>query len=372
MSTTRRENSTYIFVHTGMLRHPKIRPLAPATKLALLELWLHCGEYLTDGAVDEATWQHCTTPKIRRELLAAGLVEEVQEDAISQKSQRNGVVMHDYLDWQRSAAEAAETTTKKATAGTRGNHQRWHVGQGKRSPACPYCRAEAAPAEPPNPPNRASQVRSQTDRRNLAEVEVEVERVVTRGGRTLVTEREETATSAAPAEPPRTATAVVQPPLMAPVRADAAETNPVWETTPEEAHRRTQAARYRGRQPQGVAERWNSSRKSGRAHRLVERWVATLETPIPKSQEWKFAQAIDDELARNRTAGFTDEQLYDALVALSGTGKGLGPASYAGFLRQVVMGGKPVGQREGVTARAVRITEEAGRAWLAQFEEQAQ
>ena len=59
----------------------------------------------------------------RRELVAVGLAEEVD----------GGMVMHDYLEHQRSAEEVREIREACAEGGTRGNHVRWHTRLGVRS-----------------------------------------------------------------------------------------------------------------------------------------------------------------------------------------------------------------------------------------------
>jgi hypothetical protein len=175
------DERTYIKVHDGLYDHPKIEPLTDAAFRTLVGLWCWCSRHLTDGQVPAAIWAKRGSPKVRRELLAAGLVETTTD----------GVVMHDYLEHQRSAAQVEEIKEARATAGAKGNHIRWHVRKGVHDPACPYCdgppaapgRSQngAAPDPPGHPePDRAgiaegSQVRSQTSRKSSPETETETE-----------------------------------------------------------------------------------------------------------------------------------------------------------------------------------------------------
>jgi hypothetical protein len=173
---TRRDTASWMFLHDGMPDHPKIEGLSDRAFRTLIELWCYCSRHLTDGYVTEQAWIKRTTPKVRRELIEAGLADEVfprADDGISTESRRDGVVMHDYLDWQRSAEEAAEFTSTKRAAGGYGNHMRWHVRAGKTSPDCKFC-VEDDPGRGSQEPSHVrsqmgSHSGSQTDRKPIAE-----------------------------------------------------------------------------------------------------------------------------------------------------------------------------------------------------------
>lgn len=105
---------TYIRVHDGMDEHPKIAPLSDAGFRLLVSAWCYCSRNLTDGQIVDAIWRKRGTAKARKELADAGLVE-----------QREGyVVMHDYLEHQRSADEVAEMRRKRAEAGKKGGRSK--------------------------------------------------------------------------------------------------------------------------------------------------------------------------------------------------------------------------------------------------------
>jgi hypothetical protein len=105
-----KDSRTFIRVHDGMPDHPKIEGLSDGAFRLIMTMWCWCSRYLTDGHVPATTWNKRGTPKARRELIAAGLVEETDD----------GVQMHDYLDWQRSAEEVDQLRQKRRDAGRRG------------------------------------------------------------------------------------------------------------------------------------------------------------------------------------------------------------------------------------------------------------
>jgi len=104
------DERTYIRVHDGMPDHPKIDGLSDGAFRLLIEMWCLCSRHLTDGHVKAATWNKRATKKSRDELLTAGLVSATAD----------GVVMHDYLEHQRSAAEVADLREKRRIAGAKG------------------------------------------------------------------------------------------------------------------------------------------------------------------------------------------------------------------------------------------------------------
>lgn len=115
---------TYIRVHDGMDEHPKIEALSDAAFRALHRCWGYASRNLTDGRLTDTAWRNrAKTPKVRRELVDAGLVHEADHDCPHEDCQTapsGHVQMHDYLDWQRSAEEVAELKRKRAEAGAKG------------------------------------------------------------------------------------------------------------------------------------------------------------------------------------------------------------------------------------------------------------
>lgn len=143
---------TWIVVHDGMPEHGKIEALSDRGFRALIELWCWCSRQLTDGHVPKAAWEKSTTAATRRELIAAKLVDP-QPDG--------DVIMHDYLDWQRSSAVVAAASEKKQAAARIGNHNRWHVREGRFDPACEHCTRPK-----PDPPPIASAIADATQERS--------------------------------------------------------------------------------------------------------------------------------------------------------------------------------------------------------------
>lgn len=142
---------TYIRVHDGMPDHPKVDGLSDAAFRLLVTTWCWCSRHLTDGRVPAATWKKRGTPKARRELAAAGLVEEVD----------GAVQMHDYLEHQRSAEEVREIREARGKGGALGNHVRWHVRRGVTDPECELCAGHSSdPGDVANGSHDRSQDRS--------------------------------------------------------------------------------------------------------------------------------------------------------------------------------------------------------------------
>lgn len=120
---------TYIRVHDGMPDHPKVDPLSDKAFRLLVGCWCWSSRHLTDGAMPAAAWRKRGTAKARKELIAAGLVEETPD----------GMRFHDYLEHQRSAKEVEEFRAAKGKGGSIGNHVRWHVDRGLVDLDCPHC-----------------------------------------------------------------------------------------------------------------------------------------------------------------------------------------------------------------------------------------
>lgn len=135
------DERTYIKVHDGMPDHPKVDALSDAGFRLLMETWCWCSRHLTDGIVPLTSWRKRSAPKVRAELITAQLAHEPSHDCASCPQPPAGhVVMHDYLEHQRSAAEVAELRETKRKAGAKGNHKRWHIEpKGRPDPDCELC-----------------------------------------------------------------------------------------------------------------------------------------------------------------------------------------------------------------------------------------
>lgn len=125
-----RDDRLWIRLHDGMPDHPKIEGLSDKAFRLLISTWCWCSRNRTDGHVVVASWTKRGTPAARRELIAAGLVED---------DLAGGVIVHDWDDWQRTAEQIEEFKQRKRDAGAHGAHERWHVKRGLRDPSCEYC-----------------------------------------------------------------------------------------------------------------------------------------------------------------------------------------------------------------------------------------
>jgi hypothetical protein len=104
-----RDPRTYITLHDGMPEHHKVEALSDKAFRCLIDLWCWCSRNESDGKVPESVWLKRTTGKVRAELLV---------DLVEQRD--DGVLMHDYLEHQRSKAEIAELRAKRSRAGSLG------------------------------------------------------------------------------------------------------------------------------------------------------------------------------------------------------------------------------------------------------------
>lgn len=110
-----RDLRSYITVHDGMPDHPKIAPLSDGAFRLLITSWCWSSRFLTDGVLPAAVWAKSAAKRVRTELVVTGLAV-VQEDGT--------VLLHDYLEHQRSASEAAVLHGKRAAAGAAGGKQK--------------------------------------------------------------------------------------------------------------------------------------------------------------------------------------------------------------------------------------------------------
>jgi hypothetical protein len=130
----KKTDQLFIRVHENMPEHPKIEPLSDRAFRLIVETWCWCARNRTDGHVPVASWLKRGTAKARAELVAAGLVDD---------DLTGGVIVHDYDDWQRTAAEINAASEVKSAAGSEGAHIKWHVRRGEHQPSCTYCQTDS-------------------------------------------------------------------------------------------------------------------------------------------------------------------------------------------------------------------------------------
>lgn len=111
-----RPNWEYVRVDVQLPEHPKVEELSDKAFRILVELWCYCGRNRTDGIVTEKRWKATGTSRARTELVKSGLVEVMG---------MGGVLMHDYLDHQRSREEIDELSAKRTEAAKKAAAARW-------------------------------------------------------------------------------------------------------------------------------------------------------------------------------------------------------------------------------------------------------
>lgn len=104
------DTRTYIRMHDGMPEHPKIEPLSDAAFRLLVTTWCWCSRQTTDGRISKKLWRKRGTAMRRKELQDAGLIVEQDE----------WVLVHDYLEHQRSSEEIQALKEHRARAGKLG------------------------------------------------------------------------------------------------------------------------------------------------------------------------------------------------------------------------------------------------------------
>lgn len=129
-----RDARTYITVHDGMPEHPKVEPLSDAAFRLLIESWCYSSRNLSDGVILAAVWAKRGTPKVRRELEAAGLVEACD----------GGVLLHDYTQHQRTRAEVEAQRARNAENGRKGGQAKAAGRKPARKPAAKQPASEPA------------------------------------------------------------------------------------------------------------------------------------------------------------------------------------------------------------------------------------
>ncbi|NEW49374.1 hypothetical protein GV792_04860 [Nocardia cyriacigeorgica] len=124
----------HIRVKASMPEHTKVAKLGDKAFRCLIEAWCYCRRAGSDGIIPVRYWKKTWTAKPRAELLAAGLVHLDGEN----------IVVHDWEDYQPTAAALASKREAKAEAGRLGGKK---SGESRRAAAA----ARAAKGEPPTP-----------------------------------------------------------------------------------------------------------------------------------------------------------------------------------------------------------------------------
>ena len=130
---TKFDSRTFVRIAEGYDEHPKVLPLSDAAFRAHVEsiCWASRNPR-QNGVIPRSVARKKWRPKVIAELMAARLFDESPE----------GVVVHDYLDFNRSAEEVSAYRDARGDAGSLGNHKRWHVARRRWDKDCPHCTEE--------------------------------------------------------------------------------------------------------------------------------------------------------------------------------------------------------------------------------------
>lgn len=108
----RKDTRPYIKVTLDMPDHPKYAGLTRAQKFLVIEGWIHCAKYKTDGHMDIHVWRKFGTKKDRVLFEQVGIVKMDSDDA--------GANFVDYLEHQTSRAEQEAKQDQARSAGKKG------------------------------------------------------------------------------------------------------------------------------------------------------------------------------------------------------------------------------------------------------------
>ena len=108
----RKDTRPYIKVTLDMPDHPKYAGLTRAQKFLVIEGWIHCAKYKTDGHMDIHVWRKFGTKKDRILFEQVGIVKMDSDGA--------GANFVDYLEHQTSRAEQEAKQDQARSAGKKG------------------------------------------------------------------------------------------------------------------------------------------------------------------------------------------------------------------------------------------------------------
>lgn len=106
----RRDHRTFVAIDHNMPDHPKVVGLSDAAFRALVEAICYCSRLETDGNLKASATRKLGPTDAIEELLREGLFDDTGA----------GYQVHDYLDFQRSAAEIREIRENRRLAGSAG------------------------------------------------------------------------------------------------------------------------------------------------------------------------------------------------------------------------------------------------------------
>lgn len=137
-----KDSRPFITINVDMPRHSRFASLSKAQKWTIVEAWCHCGEYLTDGVIDAATWRGLATKRDRDAILATGAAVEFRkgqpvaesngfqqdfskirsdfESATGGPLAADRVIFPGWVDHQRTRSDVEEMKEKRRSAGHKG------------------------------------------------------------------------------------------------------------------------------------------------------------------------------------------------------------------------------------------------------------
>ena len=134
-----KDRREFVSVTVDMPTSPKLAGASASVKWAYVTSLCYAGRHLTDGHFPLATVlaEAGVGKTVLRELTERGVWHGADHDCHCDRPKRPGwLIVHDYLEHQRSAADAARQREQARRGASKTNHERWHD---EPREDCPWC-----------------------------------------------------------------------------------------------------------------------------------------------------------------------------------------------------------------------------------------
>lgn len=134
----------WVRIEDGMPHHPKLVAAGPQAFALDVAAICYATKFDTEGFIADGAL-NAVLPGLAQARRHAKKLEEIGRWVRDET--RSGWVVHDYDDYQFTAAERSDIANAKTAKSVLANHKRWHERRGVTSPECPHCFPDASPKE---------------------------------------------------------------------------------------------------------------------------------------------------------------------------------------------------------------------------------
>jgi hypothetical protein len=139
----------YVPLKADYYEDPKVIRAGEAAELLYVHMLAYCSRTFTDGFIDDAQMTRLGLKRIEKRaatLAQLALITRVDDGS------SHGYRVSSWLKHNPSVREIVKAHEKQSSEGKRGNHQRWHAGQGIVVEGCPWCKStDSEPASDRDP-----------------------------------------------------------------------------------------------------------------------------------------------------------------------------------------------------------------------------